>query len=526
MQPVPLWRKAFIGLVLAFGFLGAMPNVIDSQNWSGGDVLPAKRLSLGLDLRGGAYILLEMQTAGLIAERVDGVVGSIRSMLREQKWRAKSITKNSTGVAIEVTETVPLERFGNLLQQELGQDVEIITTQGSTTTVVQVQYTDTAIDEIISNALNLAIETVRRRIDETGTTEPVIQQQGTTRIAVQMPGVTNPARIRELIGATAKLSFHLVNPSAIGTASDTIRLPDADQSGQSYNLYRTAILSGENLQDASATFEEGQPIVSFRFDTEGARKFGQATTDNVGQLLAIVLDDEVISAPRIQSPILGGSGIITGNFTVDSADDLALLLRSGALPAPMEIIEERTVGPTLGSDSVQAGLAASIAALIVVLVFMSVWYGRFGIIASIGLIVNIILLIALLSSLQATLTLPGIAGIVLTMGMAVDANVLVFERIREERTSARNLGIAIHNGFERAFTTIMDANLTTLFATIILLAAGSGPIRGFAITLSFGIICSLFTTLMLTRFLLGATTPKRILQAKPGQVHPPQQASA
>ncbi|MCH9779673.1 MAG: protein translocase subunit SecD [Alphaproteobacteria bacterium] len=537
MKPFGLWQRIVLLVVIAFGVVWALPNIARDLPWPNSDFAPGKRLSLGVDLRGGAYILLEMETSGLLIERAQGVTSTVREVLRTNRWRVSSLsliaddssasgnTSSSNAEVAEETQavrvvllpSVPVDSFLREVREALGPDLDVVADQSSGLAEITIRYTPDAIDTIVKNALNLSIETIRKRIDETGTTEPVIQQQGFRRIAVQMPGVTDPERVRGLIGTTAKLSFHLVNQGGALTGrvpADSVRLPSSDEYANDYVVFRAPIVSGESLQDASATFEEGRPIVNFRFDTEGARRFGKATSENVGRLLAIVLDDQIISAPRIQSAIQGGSGIITGNFTVDSANDLALLLRSGALPAPMEIVEERTVGPSLGADSIRAGVAASLIGFALVLVFMSLWYGRFGIIASVVLLVNIVLLVALLSLLQATLTLPGIAGIVLTIGMAVDANVLVFERIREERATASSFGAAIDAGFARAFGTIMDANLTTLLATIILYATGSGPIRGFAVTLSFGIICSLFTALLLTRFLLATTTPRAQLAGR------------
>jgi preprotein translocase subunit SecD len=360
-----------------------------------------------------------------------------------------------------------------------------------------------------------SLEIVRRRIDEVGTREPTIQQQGVDRILVQVPGEKNPDAIKRLLGQTAKLTFHLVDletPLDQALAGNlppgSMILPSEETSrpGEMAQLVvrQRVEVSGENLVDAQPTYQENQPVVSFRFDSVGARKFGDVTRDHVGELLAIVLDNKVISSPRIREPILGGSGIISGNFTVDSANELAVLLRAGALPAPLEIVEERSVGPDLGADSIAAGKWASVVALILVIGFMTLYYGLFGIMACGALIVNLILIIALLSVLQATLTLPGIAGIVLTIGMAVDANVLIIERIREEVRLGKPPMSAVDSGYREAMRTIIDANLTTLIAAVLLYAFGSGPVRGFAVTLGIGIVTSMFTAITLTRLMMSA----------------------
>jgi len=365
-------------------------------------------------------------------------------------------------------------------------------------------------------AVEQSIEVVRRRIDELGTREPTIQRQGTDRILVQLPGVRDPERLKKLLGTTAKLTFRFVNEGAgvdrVPAGSEVL---PSDDGTRSYVVRKRVIVSGENLVDSQPTFDQGLPVVSFRFDSVGARKFGKATQENVGRLFAIVLDGKVISAPVIRSAILGGSGIITGGFTVQSANDLAVLLRAGALPAPLIVLEERTVGPGLGRDSIEAGKLASIIGIVLVIVFMVVAYGLFGVLANIALFVNLALLLALLSVLQATLTLPGIAGIVLTIGMAVDANVLIFERIREEVRAGRTPISAIDAGYRRAMTTIIDSNLTTLIAAVLLFQFGTGPIKGFAVTLSIGIMTSMFTAIMVTRLMVATWLRRRRPQALP-----------
>ena len=373
------------------------------------------------------------------------------------------------------------------------------------------------------SAVEQSIEIVRRRVDETGVSEPVIQQQGDSRILVQLPGIKDPERIKRLLGQTAKLNFHMLDETVSIQEAESGDLPagsmllfSPESEGRIPYVVRRAVeVGGDRLVDAQPTFQDGQPIVSFRFDAAGGRRFGDLTSQNVGRRLAIVLDREVVSAPRIQTAITGGSGIITGRFTTQQVNDLSLVLRAGALPAPLTVLEERTVGPGLGADSIEAGKIASIIGLVAVVVFIVISYGLFGLMAAIALLFNLSLIVALLSVLQATLTLPGIAGIVLTIGMAVDANVLILERIKEETRNGRTPISAIDAGYRRALTTIMDSNLTTLIAAILLFQFGTGPIKGFAVTLSIGIITSMFTALMLTRLFVVVWLRRRRPQTLP-----------
>ncbi|MBV8934281.1 MAG: protein translocase subunit SecD, partial [Alphaproteobacteria bacterium] len=363
-------------------------------------------------------------------------------------------------------------------------------------------------------AVDQSIEIIRRRIDETGTKEPTIQREGSDRILVQLPGVDNPEHVKALLGRTAKLTFQLVDTTVSLEDARRGRLPPgsevlpaeegrAGRSGPAaYVVRKRVMVGGDTLVDAQPTFQNNEPVVSFRFDSAGAKRFGDATRENVGKPFAIVLDNKVISAPVIREPILGGSGIISGSFTVQSASDLALLLRAGALPAPITILEERTVGPDLGADSIHAGAVASIVGVILVVVFMFLFYGLFGVFADIALIFNLCLMLGSLSLLGATLTLPGIAGIALTMGMAVDANVLIYERIREEVRAGRTMLSALDAGFKRAFGTILDSHITTLVAGALMFWLGSGPVKGFAVTLSIGVLTSLFSAILVTRLLI------------------------
>ena len=386
------------------------------------------------------------------------------------------------------------------------------------------KYTEVALKQRKLSAVEQSLEIVRRRIDELGTREPSIQRQGEDRIVVQLPGVKDPDRIKALLGKTAKLTFHMVDDSTSPEEAlkgrvppGSMVLPSAEQGrgAETYVVRKRIDVGGDMLVDSKATYSEGRPVVSFRFNSAGAKKFGDTTRENSGKFLAIVLDDKVISAPRINEPILAGSGIISGNFTVTQAQDLSLLLRAGALPAPLQILEERTVGPDLGADSIRAGTVASLLGLALVIVLMVTIYGTLGVLADMSLMLNLLLLLASLSFLGATLTLPGIAGIVLTMGMAVDANVLIYERMREEQRNGRSVLSAMQAGYDRAFGTIFDAHVTTLVAGALLFQFGSGPVRGFAVTLTLGLLASLFTAVLVNRMLVFSWVKWRRLKTLP-----------
>ena len=378
---------------------------------------------------------------------------------------------------------------------------------------IEIKYSDVELNKLKMKIVDQSIEIVRRRIDELGTKEPVIQSQGVDRIVVQLPGLQNPEYVKTLLGKTAKMSFHLVDSRSSaaearrGKLSASSRLIQGSE-GETYVIGRKPVVSGENLVDAQPSFQEGEAVVSFKFNSLGGKKFGEVTKNNIGERLAIVLDNEVISAPTIQSAILGGSGIISGNFTVKSANDLALLLRSGALPAPLEVLEERTVGAGLGSDSIREGIVASIIGLIAVVLFMVAAYGLFGVFTTVTVFTNLFLMLGALSFMGATLTLPGIAGIILTIGMAVDANVLIFERMREEVKAGRSTKDAAEAGFTEAWGTIVDSNLTTLVAAFVLFYFGTGPVRGFAVTLAIGIATSMFTSVTVTRLIISSWIAK------------------
>ena len=503
MLQFPTWKKALIGIICAMGILYAAPNFFPEGTFDGlPEVAPGKTLNLGLDLQGGVHLLLKVDTDAVVAERLESTVDAIRRTLRSERIRYSGLGVSGGEVRVTVPNAEQVSQAAAQLNQI---DNTLSVSQGDGGSFV-VTLDEGTLAQARDGAVDQSVEIIRRRIDELGTTEPIIQRQGVDRIVVQAPGIDDPQALKIVIGKTAKMTFHLLDeratPGAVPASAPpgTMILPSQEEEGLRYLVERRVRVSGERLVDAQPSFQDNQPVVSFRFDTLGARQFGDATTEHAGRYLAIVLDGEVISAPVIREPIIGGSGIISGSFTVQGVNNLALLLRAGALPAPITYLEERTVGPGLGQDSVDAGKIASIVGLIAVMIFMVLTYGKFGAMADVALIFNICLIIAVLSALQATLTLPGIAGIVLTVGMAVDANVLIFERIREEVEGGRSPMSAVDAGYKRALTTIIDANLTTLIAAVLLFAFGSGPIKGFAVTLSIGIVTSMFTAIMVTRF--------------------------
>ncbi|MGE3935767.1 MAG: protein translocase subunit SecD [Rhodospirillaceae bacterium] len=516
------WKVVTVLAVVLLGLLFAAPNLIGRSTLeSFPSYLPRNQLSLGLDLQGGSHLLLEVEADAVVRERVTALVDSVRGALRTEQINYTGLGVEGNAVAFSVLRAQDAEKARNAVRR-LEADLDS-TLQGQKVTV---GYNEVRLRDIRRSAVDQSIEIVRRRVDETGTREPTIQRQGDTRILVQLPGLNDPERIKQLLGKTAKMNFRLVDQSVpvedvrmgrIPAASELLPADgEVDASGQprQYLVRKRVMVGGDTLTDAQPSFQDGQPVVSFRFDSVGARRFGEVTKENVGKPFAIVLDNKVISAPVIREPILGGSGVISGRFSVQEAQDLALLLRAGALPAPLKVLEERTVGPGLGADSIKAGEIACAIALALVLALMVAVYALFGLFAIVALVANLIMLVGLMSALGATLTLPGIAGIVLTMGMAVDANVLIYERIREEQRAGRGPISALDAGFQRAMATIVDSNLTTLIAGVLLFQFGSGPIKGFAVTLSLGILTSMFAALMVTRLQvilwLRRTRPKRV----------------
>jgi preprotein translocase subunit SecD len=539
----PLWTRVLIWTICAFGLLYAMPNLfygrVERHNdamaamaRAGGaatpeqaaaialwpDWLPSGIVNLGLDLRGGAHLLAEVQVADVYAARIDGLWPAVRDALLAERGSVGAVQRlaaepGTLRVRIANPEAMPaaLAAVRALAQPVVtltgvGQSDLEVTAEGDTLVVHLSEAERAATD---NRTMQQSLEIIRRRVDEVGTREPTIQRQGADRILIQVPGIGSAAELKELIGTTAQLTFQSVvqvtGDSAAPVGATQVLLPDLNDAATFYVLERLPVVSGEDLVDAQPAFDQnGRPAVNFRFNPAGARAFGDYTAANIGRPFAIVLDDEVISAPVIQSHIPGGSGIITGNFTVEESTQLAVLLRAGALPAEMVFLEERTVGPELGQDSIDAGRLAAVVGMIAVALFMIACYGLFGVFANIALTINIVLIFAALSVLGATLTLPGIAGIVLTMGMAVDGNVLIFERMREELRQGRGPARAIELGYERASSAIVDANVTALLAAVIMYAVGSGPVRGFAVTLGIGILTSQFTAVYVSRQIITA----------------------
>jgi preprotein translocase subunit SecD len=523
MVYIARWKVILVLVVCVLGLGYAAPNIISPQTLQGiPDPLPNKKMNLGLDLRGGAHLLLEAKIENALREGLESLQQGVRANLRRARIGYRGLRLIQNGVAVTISNPADYDKAREEILK-LAQGMLINRDGGR----ISIQYDEPTLRDRRRAILEQAITILNIRVNALGLTEPSIQQQGSDRILVQAPG-SNPDDLKRIIGRTAKMTFHLLDPE-VTTLDPNHRprpgvmvLPEYRDPGQppqeprTYYLVKKRVeVSGENLVDAQPTVDRGQPVVSFRFDPIGARKFGNVTKRNVEKPFAIVLDNEVISAPVIREPILGGNGQISGNFTTESARDLALLLRSGALPVPLTIIEERSVGASLGADAIRAGELASIFALIAVIVFMVLAYGGFGLMANVALGLNLVLIAAALSVLQATLTLPGIAGIVLTIGMAVDANVLVFERIREEQRAGRTPISAVDTGYSRALTTIVDANITTFIAAVLLYMFGSGPVRGFAVTLAIGLMTSMFSAIMVTRLMVVAWLRKRRPQQLP-----------
>ncbi len=540
MLQIDLWKRLLIWTVVALGLALALPNgfysrvegandaraalemgrtdaALEAQAGQWPSFLPSALVNLGLDLRGGAHLLAEVQVADVYEARLQGMWPDVRDLLRDQRDTVGTIRLQPSApdeLRVRLNERPEQATRAAELVRGLARPVVSLTGAGASDIDVTVDGPDIVVrlseaerQATDDRTVQQSLEIIRRRIDEVGTREPTIQRQGADRILIQVPGVGSAAELKEIIGTTAQLTFQPVvtrttNANMPAGAGNEL-LPSIDESGTFYVLEQAPVVTGEELVDAQPAFDQnGRPAVNFRFNPTGARKFGNYTAENIGNPFAIVLDNEVISAPVIQSHIPGGSGIITGNFTVEESTQLAVLLRAGALPAGLSFLEERTIGPELGADSIEAGKIACIVAGIAVLVFMVLSYGLFGVFANIALIINVALIFGLLSLIGATLTLPGIAGIVLTIGMAVDANVLVFERIREELKTAKGPARAIDLGYEKALSAIVDANITTFMTALILYVMGSGPVRGFAITLGLGILTSVFTAIFVTRLII------------------------
>ncbi|MEC7099585.1 MAG: protein translocase subunit SecD [Pseudomonadota bacterium] len=496
------FSKINILLIYLIFFTTSIFSFLNLQNKN--NLIIDKKVNLGLDLQGGSYLLLEINSDLLVEEKIQSKVIPIKKLLKENDIKYTNFEINNSSFNFKVDdldkfELVFFSKKNNLVNPYIenyrSHELDLKKMDNNN---IEVLFSKFGLLSINNAALKQSIEIVRRRIDDVGTKEPTILQRGEKRILVELPGLKDPERIKELLGKTAQLNFRLVKENSEFGTDELV-----SETGENIIVSKRIVMSGDNLVDAQPSIknQQNEPTVSFTLDRLGAQKFGRATTDNVGKRLAIILDGKVISAPSINEPITSGNGVISGNFSFQEATDLALLLRSGALPTPLEVVEERTVGPDLGEDSIKSGITSLVVGFILVILFMFYKYKIFGLIANTALIANLMMLVGVLTILEATLTLPGIAGIILTVGMAVDANVLIFERIKEELKTEKSIIHAFDTGYSKAKITVLDANITTLIAAIILFAFGSGPVKGFAITLGIGIITTLFTAYFLARHL-------------------------
>ena len=514
------WKAAAIILTALVVCLCAVPNFLPASMVDAWPKWAQRHVVLGLDLQGGSHILLEVDTKTVRKDMLEALRDDVRRVLRDARIGYTGLVVRGNSVEVRIREGgnagQAREKLATLSQplggimSATGQRNIDITNDGN---LYRLTLSEPAIVERVRQSVEQSIQIIERRVNELGTVEPLIQREGSDRILVQVPGLQDPTRLKQLLGKTAKLDFRMVDTNVSPEQAQQGSLPPEDEllsgtgkdAGQKYVIEKRVLVSGGDLTDAQPGFDPrtSEPVVSFRFNTSGARKFAEATQVNVGKPFAIVLDNEVISAPVIREPIIGGSGQISGNFTVQSANDLAILLRAGALPAPLTIIEERTVGPGLGADSIARGKLSSYVGAAMVILFMLVTYGLFGLFANIAVAINVAMIFGVLSLLNATLTLPGIAGIVLTVGIAVDSNVLIYERIREEVRGGRSPINAIDAGFARALATILDSNITTFIAAAVLFYIGTGPVRGFAVTLGVGILTTVFTAFTMTRLIVA-----------------------
>jgi preprotein translocase subunit SecD len=511
------WKAAAILLTALVVCLCAVPNFFSDSVIRHWPSWAQRHIVLGLDLQGGSHLLLEVDSAAVRKEQLQAINDDVLRVLRQARIPFTGRAIRGGGVEVRITRDSDLDTALTKLRElsqpmtgfagTTGQRTITVSANGNTITL---SPTEPAITERVRQAVDQSIQIIERRVNELGLVEPTIQREGADRILVQVPGLQDPSRLKEILGKTAKLDFRMVDLAMSPEQAEQAHPADSEilpgeKAGEKFLIEKRVLVSGADLTDAQPAFDQrsNEPVVNFRFNSSGARKFAEVTQANVGKPFAIVLDNKVISAPVIREPILGGSGQISGSFTVQSANDLAILLRAGALPAPLTIIEERTVGPGLGQDSINAGEHAAYAGAALVLIFMFVTYGLFGLFANIAVAINVAMIFGVLSLLGATLTLPGIAGIVLTVGIAVDSNVLIYERIREEARAGRTAINAIDAGFSRALATILDSNITTFIAAAVLFYIGTGPVRGFAVTLGIGIITTLFTAFTLTRLIVA-----------------------
>ncbi|MFT4251234.1 MAG: protein translocase subunit SecD [Caulobacter sp.] len=528
MLSLSRWKIVLVTLSVIFGIVFTLPNLLPQKTL---DALPGwvpkQKLNLGLDLQGGSYLLYEVDTAQLRKERLDNLAEDVRSSLRAAGISFNGLAQVNGVVTVRIDDAAKvaaaateLSKLGSQIQGTLTKDVNVATKADQR---IELSFAPEAARADAAKAVDQSIETIRRRIDSLGTKEPTITRQGADRIVIQAAGESDPERLKAVIGKTAKLTFQMVDETVTPEEMQSGRMPpgvvlmpSSDGFAPYYALKKRALVSGEELVDAQQAFDgqSGRPVVSFRFNGSGARKFGDATARNIGKRFAIVLDNKVLSAPVIQGAILGGSGQITGNFTVESASELSLLLRSGALPAQLNIEEQRTVGAELGADAVKAGAISLAIGAAAMFVFIILAYGLFGVFAALALAANVLLIIGIMSFTQATLTFPGIAGLILTLAVAVDANVLIYERMRDEAAAGRSPMSAADTGYRLALVSILDANITSLISAGIMFGFGSGPVKGFAWTLAIGVFTSLFTAIIITQVLIGwwfkATKPKKL----------------
>ena len=517
MLALSRWKIIAVGLSLTFGILFTLPNLLPQSmldtfpSW-----LPHAKLNLGLDLQGGSYLKMEVDLVALRKERLTNLMEAARAKLQDDQIEFSDLSNAGGKVSLRITDPTQVDKAFQDLNKSLGDQLG---TGGKDVSVmvradqhIEASFVSGAAAADAHKAVQQSVEILRKRIDAMGTKETAITPEGADRIVIEAPGVSDPERLRAVIGKTAKLSFQMVDTtvSAEDIAAGRIPpddelLPSDDKYSASYVVKKRLVVTGEMLTNANGTVDTqtNQPAVSFRFNGRGTQRFGEVTANNIGKPFAIVLDKRVISAPRINSAITGGDGIITGNYTTESANDLAVLLRSGALPAPLNVVEQRTVGAELGADAVRAGEVSLAVGAVAIFAFIILAYGLFGVFAAIALVVNVLMMIGAMSFTQATLTLPGIAGLILTMAVAVDANVLIYERMRDEANAGRAPMAAADHGYRRAMTSIMDANVTTMISALIMFQFGAGPVKGFAWTLSIGVVTSVFTAIVVTQLLIG-----------------------
>ncbi|MDQ7000733.1 MAG: protein translocase subunit SecD [Mariprofundus sp.] len=518
MHSFPRWKIWLILSVLAISLMASLPNVTSVPSWWPASL--SKPMSLGLDLKGGIHLVLDVDVDKAVSHSVEEDIDSARQVLRKAKIRYRKLATDGNSLVITIKNASDIDAAESLLKETFGN----YTMTSAVDNTFRLALKESIAEETRKFAVDQAIEVIRGRIDALGTTEPVIIKQGKHRILVQIPGYEDTAHAKQLIGRTAQLEFKLVDEKGDLDKAMSGSLPPGDiimygpeqmRNGQSYRqpylLKKRTLLSGTEIADARVSIDSrfNEDAVTLKFNSKGARKFDKLTAAHVGERFAIILEGVVNSAPVIRERIAGGSAQITGSFSPAEAHDLAIILRAGALPAPVKVVEERSIGPSLGQDSIDQGMNSIIVGCILVLIFMAVYYRMFGMVANVALIFNMLLILAAMSIIGGTLTLPGIAGIVLTIGMAVDANVLIFERIREELHLGKTPLAAIDGGYDKAFSTIVDANITTLIAAIVLFQFGSGPVKGFAITLSVGILASMFTAITVTRAIIATSTARR-----------------